>query len=762
MIIDIGNIIIDKVKNLPFIDKYAGVVKVITYNQPTDDGKVLKKIFPVSCRLSQEDCVTSGQHLDLCPDSKKKSVLYLEDKYVRFIKRDGDIFYFQASFDLICWLNIPLLGLSDCTISSKAILSTINSLVSQPFNSSIYQRVSISPLGEEGKTRNPFAKYTYDETINQFLMHPYDYFILPINVDFAINKKCINDFEVGAPIGCYTPAEGCCNEIPVSSPAINCETLPNCQTIIDIIERIEALEEASGGSSFDCSELAGCQTIVDIQQSIADETAARITADQNLQNQIDNLPTNTLAEVLAIGNTTNEKVIQSNDEYSQLAVFNSYISGTNKLENIYGSFYNGWYVDGSEAYLKWSNGAKLGQLNLNATRTKLEHTDLIELTAPSVTKNGYEIATENFVDQRLQSNIKIIGDWDATSGSMPLDDESNTTPFITQWGAVIKVGWAFRVGYGQAGTVGGFDYEEGDVVYALIDNAGATPADWGDLDHNLQQATESLRGTGKVVTNAIIDDETTSDNERFVTANKLWSRFWARVLAITHTFAAKITFTTAPRLSSTTASTPLAVDSNKDVISLTDSIWGSWMDALTGKTTPVDADGITIKDSADSNKAKFLSFTNLKAFLKTYFDTIYRAINEPQLIFSGSFAATTLAANVIYYFSNMNGLSAIGTQSFSKFGFDKNRKITKVVLLCSQNTNYGAFDTKLYIRKNATTDYTITETLDLSTVGLNSSKVFYYTVDIDVTTGDNYEFKIVTPATTGGTNSRWHIQLYGY
>lgn len=192
----------------------------------------------------------------------------------------------------------------------------------------------------------------------------------------------------------------------------------------------------------------------------------------------------------------------------------------------------------------------------------------IDFATPSLTKNGVEIATENFVDNRVQSNIKIIGDWDATSGSYPLADESNTTPFITQWGATIKAGWAFRVGYGQAGTVDGFDYENGDVVYALVDNPTDNSSDWGDLDHNLQQANESLRGTAKIVTAVIVADETSTDDERIVTAKKLWLNFWTRVLAMAHTFAAKITFSTAPRFSSVTASEYLKVDGNKDLSSV--------------------------------------------------------------------------------------------------------------------------------------------------------------------------------------------------
>lgn len=45
--------------------------------------------------------------------------------------------------------------------------------------------------------------------------------------------------------------------------------------------------------------------------------------------------------------------------------------------------------------------------------------------------------------------------------------------------------------------------------------------------------------------------------------------------------------------------------------------------AATSKTTPVDADEIPVVDSASSNILKKLTWANLKATLKTYFDTLY-------------------------------------------------------------------------------------------------------------------------------------------
>lgn len=48
---------------------------------------------------------------------------------------------------------------------------------------------------------------------------------------------------------------------------------------------------------------------------------------------------------------------------------------------------------------------------------------------------------------------------------------------------------------------------------------------------------------------------------------------------------------------------------------ITATSWGSFINGLTGKTTPVDADVLAIADSADSNVAKKLTLANLKAAL---------------------------------------------------------------------------------------------------------------------------------------------------
>ncbi len=52
---------------------------------------------------------------------------------------------------------------------------------------------------------------------------------------------------------------------------------------------------------------------------------------------------------------------------------------------------------------------------------------------------------------------------------------------------------------------------------------------------------------------------------------------------------------------------------------------GSSIHGATAKTTPVDADTVPLIDSAASNVLKKVTWANIKATLKTYFDTLYQA-----------------------------------------------------------------------------------------------------------------------------------------
>lgn len=95
---------------------------------------------------------------------------------------------------------------------------------------------------------------------------------------------------------------------------------------------------------------------------------------------------------------------------------------------------------------------------------------------------------------------------------------------------------------------------------------------------------------------------------------------------------------------------------------LTETNFGAFINSLTSKVTPVNADSISIVDSADGNKQKKVSLTNFKAFLKTYFDTIYSTGGSSSIgyqpiysgkwrsfLFSGSATSLTSWNNLVIY-----------------------------------------------------------------------------------------------------------------
>jgi hypothetical protein len=118
--------------------------------------------------------------------------------------------------------------------------------------------------------------------------------------------------------------------------------------------------------------------------------------------------------------------------------------------------------------------------------------------------------------------------------------------------------------------------------------------------------------------------------------------------------------------------------------------------AATGKTTPVDADEMPLVDSAASNVLKKITWANIKATLKTYFDTLYATVSQPFDLmafypgvpttsaivtrvpvaraitfpanFSGSYAKAATAATASTAIDVQNNGSSIGTITFAAAG----------------------------------------------------------------------------------------------
>jgi hypothetical protein len=138
-----------------------------------------------------------------------------------------------------------------------------------------------------------------------------------------------------------------------------------------------------------------------------------------------------------------------------------------------------------------------------------------------------------YADGAAISVYKDCGNWDASGGNFP-------TTGGTGVGGAIKAANSFEIS--NAGIMGGEAFESGDVIRALVDAPGQTLANWARTEHNLQQATESNRGTAKIVSQATIQTETSTDDQAVVTTKKWWQGI-ARFIDIAQTITGNWNFT---------------------------------------------------------------------------------------------------------------------------------------------------------------------------------------------------------------------------
>ena len=129
-----------------------------------------------------------------------------------------------------------------------------------------------------------------------------------------------------------------------------------------------------------------------------------------------------------------------------------------------------------------------------------------------------------------------------------------------------------------------------------------------------------------------LEVDTGTNTDKFVTPSTLSNSTWAFTTAKTlATLLTGISFATGGAIVSTDTVLIAFGKIQKQINDLstvyqailTSTNFGAFSNSLTDKTTPVDADTINIVDSADSNKAKKVSWANIKATLKTYFDGFY-------------------------------------------------------------------------------------------------------------------------------------------
>lgn len=171
---------------LSLIDVYAGLVQTVMYKIPDENENIITKRMPVSYDTTlQAECSNIGKERAIIPDSTKKGIIYFEENGGLNLVRDlsGGRKMYRGTIVLVCWMNRNnSIGQTYGKIG-KAAYDQITSKLKGKINSEYFINLQAKPVRFR-QDAAIFNKYTYDETVLQYLRPPFEYFAIDLTVSF--------------------------------------------------------------------------------------------------------------------------------------------------------------------------------------------------------------------------------------------------------------------------------------------------------------------------------------------------------------------------------------------------------------------------------------------------------------------------------------------------------------------------------------------------------------------------------------------------
>lgn len=202
----------------------GGLVKTIRRRtQGKVEGQFKVQEIPVDCGVTGAEC-TDGAYSVMIPHSGRKSVFFFQETQggTRRTKAGPRQWEFEATIRLIGWLNLDKLGLSqsdtcdgprNSTRLWNEFLTLFPSQVDMP-GACPLNDVTVEFVREAPSTESPWAAWpSLQEEVRQFLMLPYEHFIIELKVTWRANPACIQPIIVGEEYLCEGPA-------PPSRPSV--------------------------------------------------------------------------------------------------------------------------------------------------------------------------------------------------------------------------------------------------------------------------------------------------------------------------------------------------------------------------------------------------------------------------------------------------------------------------------------------------------------------------------------------------------------
>ena len=199
---EISKILRDKLREgdgLAFVEKYVGMVQTVVRDDP-NEGATKKSRFPVATEVFINNICQSNEQI-ITPDSGLKGLIYFEDNGTN---PDGK--KYVSNLTLICWINrAKIVSNIYSEITGIAIQNILNKIGvdENPENVSMFQGLTVSLTKIFPQEASLFSKYTYDESVTQYLRPPFEFFGLGLQIKYGINSKCIEPLTITENEVCY-------------------------------------------------------------------------------------------------------------------------------------------------------------------------------------------------------------------------------------------------------------------------------------------------------------------------------------------------------------------------------------------------------------------------------------------------------------------------------------------------------------------------------------------------------------------------------
>ena len=197
---ELSVILRDKIADAPYLERLSGLVQVFEKTIAVDGeaGRTIKKKIPVTSFATFQECESNNQaQVAMVPNSKYKGILYFEDGGINTPTPSRGGMQYISRLRLVCWLNTKLItGQTDMSLTTRVIADILGRFAGNPFNVSPFTKIAVKVANIPAQDKSIFSPYDYSEAETQYLMAPFEYFALDLNISYTIPFLCVTDISV--------------------------------------------------------------------------------------------------------------------------------------------------------------------------------------------------------------------------------------------------------------------------------------------------------------------------------------------------------------------------------------------------------------------------------------------------------------------------------------------------------------------------------------------------------------------------------------